>query len=94
VHAVRTDGDGDVETIVHVELRAARRGGLAQPLGERQQRPSRQVLFPELDRRQTGIQRAGDDVHQIAIAGGAAIGHQDQRRDQRMSPSSGLDAVA
>jgi hypothetical protein len=94
MHAVGSDRERDVEPVVHEERRAARRRGRAQPLGERQQRPPGEILLAELHRRQARVERAGDDVHQIAIAHGVAIGHQDQRRDQRMRPSSGLEAVA
>ena len=73
VHAVRTRGHGDVHAIVHQQQRAGPSRQLTEAFGEREQRTPRQVSFPELHRRQAGVERRSHHVAEVAAPGGVAV---------------------
>ena len=80
VDAVCADRDRDVDPIVHQEEGARPRRQRAQALGQDEQRAAGEVLVAQLHRGQTGVERARDDVDEVAPSGGVAIGDEDERR--------------
>ena len=62
MHAVRTYGHGDVHAIVHEQQRAGPSRQHTQALGEREERPARQVPVAELHGWQAGVERRGHHV--------------------------------